>query len=242
MKYAISMILGILTGATLFCLLLYFNPFASGASISPLAMSRSQVINLSFPMVASETLAITNDGESAPPPYPKKILQLWERAVKEASATIVILDDSRGEPVGIGVKFQSDSEDTSILDAQVLVNSVWHIHLPGRGTMLVDQSENHWSYLRDIIIPAHRSSGDNWRGTWLGNITAGPGALGTAMVAGGSGQFDAMDSIAVEALSAKAYSVANGPVAVTGELSIELPPGEDSLLQQDQVSDQVPDQ
>jgi hypothetical protein len=71
-------------------------------------------------------------------------------------------------------------------------------------------------------VPAYRSSGDNWRGAWLGNITHGPGALGTAWVAGGSGQFRGMDTEAVEALSAKAYSVADGPVGVTGEISIEL--------------------
>jgi hypothetical protein len=223
MKYVISMILGILTGAALFCLLLYFNPFASGASISPLALSRSQVINLSFPAVAGETLAITNDGESAPPPHPEKVLQLWERAVKDASATIVIFDDSRGKPVGIGVKFQSNSEDTSILNAQILVNSVWHIHLPGRGTMLVDQSENHWSYMRDVIIPAHRSSGDNWRGTWNKVMTVGPNAIGTARVTGGNGEFAGMEQEAIESLSASAYSVAAGPVAMTGNLVITLP-------------------
>jgi hypothetical protein len=223
MKYVISLILGMLTGATLFCLLLYFNPFASPASISPLAMSRSQVINLSFPVVASETLALTNDGESAPPPHPENVLQLWERAVVDASAMVVVLADSRGEPVGIGVKLESDSEDTSILDAQILVNSVWHIHIPGRGTMLVDQSENHWSYLRDIIIPAHRSSGDNWRGTWNKVMTVGPNAIGTARVTGGNGEFAGMEQEAVESLSASAYSVAAGPVAMTGNLVITLP-------------------
>jgi len=223
MKYVVSAILGMLTGATLLCLLLYFNPFASPASISPLAMSRSQVINLSFPVVAGETLALTNDGESVPPPYPANILQLWERAVKDASAMVVVLADSRGEPVGIGVKFQSDSENTSILDAQFLVNSVWHIHLPGRGTMLVDQSENHWSYLRDIIIPAHRSSGDNWRGTWNKVMTEGPNALGTARVTGGNGEFVGMEQEAVESLSATAYSVAAGPVAMSGNLVVTLP-------------------
>ena len=223
MKYVVTAILGMLTGATLFCLLLYFNPFASPASISPLAMSRSQVINLSFPVVASETLALTNDGESAPPPHPENVLQLWERAVKDASVMVVVLADSRGEPVGIGVKLESDSEDTSILDAQILVNSVWHIHIPGRGTMLVDQSENHWSYLRDIVIPAHRSSGDNWRGTWNKVMTVGPNAIGTARVTGGNGEFAGMEQEAVESLSASAYSVAAGPVAMTGNLVITLP-------------------
>jgi hypothetical protein len=59
------------------------------------------------------------------------------------------------------------------------------------------------------------------------------------LVVGGTGQFAGMDTIAVEALSAKAYSVDLGPVAMTGELSIELPPtvaapAEDQQVSQDQ--------
>jgi hypothetical protein len=223
MKYFISLIFGLFTGATLFCLLLYFNPFASPASISPLAMSRSQLLNFSFPAVSGETLAFTNDGESVPLPHPEKVLQLWERAVKDASAMVVVLSDSRGEPVGIGVKLQSDSEDTHVLNARLLVNSVWHLHIPGRGTMLVDQSENYWSYVRDIVIQAHKSSGDNWRGAWNGVMTVGPNAIGTGRVTGGNGQFAGMEQEAVESLTASAYSVSAGPVAMSGNLAITLP-------------------
>jgi hypothetical protein len=227
MKYIISLIIGLLSGATLFCLLLYFNPFASPASISPLAMSRGQLLNFSFPVVSGETLAFTNDGESVPLPHPEKVLQLWERAVKDASATVVVLSDSRGEPVGIGVKLQSDSEDTHILNARLLANSVWHINIPGRGTMLVDQSENYWSYVRDIVIQAHKSSGDNWRGVWNGVMTVGPNAIGTGRVTGGNGQFAGMEQEAVESLTARAYSVAAGPVAMIGNLTITLPDASD---------------
>jgi hypothetical protein len=223
MKYVISLIIGLLTGATLFCLMLYFNPFASPTTISPLAISRSQLLNFSFPAVSGESLVFTNDGESVPLPHPEKVLQLWERAVKDASATVVVLSDSRGEPIGIGVKLQSDSEDTHILNAQLLVNSVWHIHIPGRGTMLIDQSENYWSYVRDIVIEAHKSSGDNWRGTWSGVMTVGPNAIGTGRVTGGNGEFAGMEQEAVESLAASAYSVAAGPVAMMGNLAITLP-------------------
>ncbi len=234
MKYAISLILGMLTGATLFILLLYFNPFASPPSISPLAMSRGQVLNFSFPAVSRETLAFTNDGESVPLPHPEKVLQLWERTVKETSAAIVILADSRGEPVGIAVKFQSDSEDTHILNAQYLVNSVWHIHLPGRGTMLLDQVENHWSYMRDIVIQAHKSSGDNWRGNWTEVMTVGPNAIGTARVTGGSGEFAGMEQEGVESLFATAYSVTAGPVAMFGNLVITLPDTNEELEEEEE--------
>ena len=114
------------------------------------------------------------------------------------------------------------------------MDSVWHIYLPARGSLFMEQSENYWGYIRDIVVPARWSSGDNWRGSWLGNITAGPGALGTSAVAGGSGQFQYMIAEGVESFSAKAYSVEHGPVAMTGELAIELPGIEDSFTETDE--------
>ena len=241
-RYVAALVAGMLVGAVVLALVVYYNPMASSNSLSPLSVTDHEVVRLSYSAAAQDTLIYTNDGESQISPHPPKVLQLWEPTVRRTTAMVTVLEDSRGRPAGFGVKFSSHSERTSMLDGDVLVDSVWHIYVPERGSFFIEQSENYWDYIHEIVVPAYRSSGDNWRGTWLGNITAGPGALGTAMVAGGSGQFDAMDSIAVEALSAKAYSVADGPVAVTGELSIELPPGEDSLLQQDQVSDQVPNQ
>ena len=90
----------------------------------------------------------------------------------------------------------------------------------------MQQTENYWKYLQDIVFPAYRSSGDNWRGNWLHNVTDGPGPLGLAWAAGGTGEFAGIDTSGVEALSAKAYTIELGPVAMTGELSIELPHAE----------------
>ena len=88
--------------------------------------------------------------------------------------------------------------------------------------MFVEQTENRWNFLRQIVMPAYWSSGDNWRGTWIGNITSGPGSLGTALVSGGSGEFAGLQSEAVESLTARAYSLEEGPVAVDGNLTIEV--------------------
>ncbi|MDH3267033.1 MAG: hypothetical protein OEM25_08720, partial [Gammaproteobacteria bacterium] len=83
-----------------------------------------------------------------------------------------------------------------------------------------------WSYVRDIVIPARWSSGDNWRGNWIGNISVGPGALGSARVVGGSGIFSGLETEGVESLKAKAYAVDQGLVAANGELDIEIPRGD----------------
>lgn len=234
MKYGFSLLLGVVTGVVLFCLLLYFNPFAGVQSISPLAMTNHRLLNLSFSSVSGETLILTNDGESVSPPHPAKVLQLWEPTIGKTSAMVVMLTDSRGKPAGIGIKIWSESEKTDILNAKVLVDSVWHIHLPGKGTFLVEQQENYWSYLRDVVIPAHRSSGDSWRGSWSGVMTVGPNALGTARVTGGSGEFAGIETEAVESRTATAFSVAEGPVAMRGDLTIMLP---DEALDEDLESE-----
>ena len=127
MKYAISLVAGILIGAALFGLMMFFNPLAGGQSISPLAVTDSRLLNLSFSSVSGEALLLTNDGESTPSPYPAKVLQLWEPPIGKTSAMVVALEDSRGEPVGIGIKFWSQSESTRVLSSKLLVDSIWHI-------------------------------------------------------------------------------------------------------------------
>jgi hypothetical protein len=125
-------------------------------------------------------------------------------------------------PHGRCIKFMSDSEQTRIINGEVLVDSAWHILLPERGSLFVSQTENYWNFLRQIVAPAFWSAGDSWKGSWYGNTTVGPGSLGTARVKGGYGDFAGMDSEAVESISARAYSIAEGPVAMDGRLLIDV--------------------
>jgi len=226
MRYLLVLVGGMLLGLVVLTVVVYYNPLTGGNNLSPLSVTDNEVVRLSYSAAAQDTLVYTNDGESRVAPHPPRVLQLWEPTVRLTTATVNVLADSRGQVAGLGVKFSSHSENTNVLNGEVLVNSVWHVYLPGRGSFFIEQAENYWDYIHEVVVPAHRSSGDNWRGTWLGNLTSGPGALGTAWVAGGSGRFESMDTEAVEALSAKAYSVDIGPVAMTGELSIEMPPAE----------------
>lgn len=223
MRFVLVLLSGMLLGAAGLAATLYYNPFIASNTLSPLSVTENEVVRVIYSAVAADALVYTNNGESQVSPHPAKVLQLWEPTIRRTTAMATVLADSRGEPAGFGVKFSSHSERSNIIDGKLLVDSVWHIFLPERGSLFVEQTENYWDYVHEIVVPAYRSSGDNWRGTWLGNITVGPGALGTAWVAGGSGQFLGMDTEAVESLTAKAYSVADGPVAITGELSIELP-------------------
>lgn len=225
-KYLISLLVGMIVGVVLLLAGLYYNPLTSQNNLTPISVTENEILSLNYSAVAKDALVYTNDGNSQVNPNPGKIQQLWEPTIRLTTAMATVLADSRGEPAGIGIKLSSESERTNILNGEALVDSVWHIYLPERGSLFVEQTENYWSFLRDVVVPAHWSSGDNWRGTWRGNMTSGPGALRTAKVAGGSGKLEGLDAEAVEAWSAKAYSVADGPVAIQGELSIEIPRGD----------------
>lgn len=223
MKYLVALVLGIVAGGIVAVTFLYFNPFTARAALSPLAVSRQQQFSLSYSAVPKHAIAYTNDGESRVAPYPDKVLQLWEPTIRQTDVLVTELRDARNQPAGLGIKFTSRSEDTRILNGEALVDSVWYVYLPREGTLLVAQTENYWRYLRDIVVPAHWSSGNGWKGNWHGTMTSGPGALGTARVHGGSGRFRGIEAEAIETLTGKAYSATDGPVSLTGQLIVELP-------------------
>jgi hypothetical protein len=222
MKYVLSWLAGAIIGALLLPMALYYNPFADTSRVSPLAVSEQPLIDLSFSTVPSDAIAFTNNGASRIDPYPEKIAELWEPAIRKTTVLVTLLMDSRGRAEGVGIKFASLSERTSLLKGEALIDSVWHVYLPDRGSLFVDQTENMWSYVRNIVLPARWNSADSWRGTWYGITTTGPGALGTARVSGSSGRFAGLTTEAVEALNARAYSALKGPVSITGSLTIAL--------------------
>ena len=149
--------------------------------------------------------------------------ELWEPTIERTQARVTLLDDSRGGIAGLGIKFLSPSESTSLINGQALANSIWHVYLPGQGTMMIDQTENLWPYLREVVVPARLSSADSWRGAFHRITTSGPGSLGTSRVTGGSGSFAAMTSESVESLSARGYSSVDGPVAMSGSIALAIP-------------------
>ena len=223
MKYLVSLLVGIIAGAGAFVLLLYNNPFAVKQTISPLAVTNLPVLSLAYSAAPADAVVYTNDGESMSRPYPEGAPELWEHTVNDSSVLATTLLDSRGQPAGFGVKFLTDSEDTRILNSEAIADSAWHLYVSGRGTLFIDQRENFWSYLRDVVIKASLNSADSWRGAWIGVMTSGPNPIGTARVVGGNGAFAGLDSEAVESLNATAYSAGKGPVAIEGNLVITVP-------------------
>ncbi|MDX1403493.1 MAG: hypothetical protein R3192_03095 [Woeseiaceae bacterium] len=222
MKHVISIAIGFILGIVLFLVGMYFNPFVEQLSVSPLAVTDARKLELTFTAVANEAILYTDHGESNIKPHPDRVAELWEATIKDTRVTVNVLEDSRGQVAGIGIKYATDSERSSLLKSEILVDSTWHLYIVGQGTLFIEQVENHWSYLRDIVIPARWSSGDNWRGTFFRILTRGPTALGTAVVTGGAGNFEGASGEAVESLTASAYATNGGLAAAEGSLTITL--------------------
>ena len=223
MKYFITLLLGVVAGAILFGLALIYNPLAKDSRASPLSVTDAEIIALSYPVVPSESIAYTNNGESMHPPHPPKIPQLWEGPVRQTSALVTTMSNARGELAGVGIKLSSRSESSRLISGDAIVDSVWYIYLPEHGGMFIGQTENYWDFIREVAFPAWLSSANTWRGTWLEDVTSGPGVLGTAYVSGTSGQLRGLDLEASESLYLQAFSSETGFIAAEGRLIIELP-------------------
>ena len=223
MKSLITLLSGFVVGVGLLLAGFYFNPLSRIESVSSLAVSKMQLYELSYSLRSSDALLLTNDGQSSLKPYPVKVQELWEPAIKNTRALVTVLSNVRHEPVGIGIKFSSDSEESKLLNAKALMNSTWHIYTRNIGSAFIEQTDNNWAYLRDVVIPARFSRDNRWQGTWSGTITEGPNALGTARVTGGTGALVGREAEAEEFLHAREYSVDTGPVDVTARLTIAIP-------------------
>ena len=223
MKYVVSLLLGLVVGAALFVAGLIYNPFIAARGLSPLSVTNAETITLSFANVPAESIAYTNDGESLHNPHPERVLQLWEPPIRSTSAMATVMRDARGRVAGIGVKFSSDSESTRLLKGEVIVDSVWYVYLPEHGSLFIEQTENYFPLIREVAFPAWRSSASSWRGNWLGDLTVGPGALGTAAVTGGSGRVKGLRMEGVESISVRAFSADVGLVSSEGRLIIAMP-------------------
>lgn len=223
MKYVVALLLGLLFGAALFAVGLLLNPLIAETRLSPLSVTDAETISLSYSVVPAENILFTNDGESLQSPYPPKTPQLWEASIRETSAMVAVMNDARGAPAGIGVKLSSRSESTALLEGNAIVDSVWYIYLPAHGSLFIGQNENYWGFLREVYFPAWRGKANTWRGTWMSDMTSGPGVLGTADVHGNSGRLRGLNMEAVESLSVRAFSSDRGFVSADGRLTIALP-------------------
>lgn len=227
MRYVVALVLGLITGVAILAAGVIYNPFAAGQALSPLSVTEAEVIALNFSAVPAENIVYTNNGESVQSPHPDKVLQLWEAPIRKTSVMATTMRDARNRPTGIGIKVSSLSESTDLLRGKAIMDSIWYIYAPQHGSIFIQQTENYLPFIREVVLPAWKSSANSWRGAWMGNMTAGPGALEMAAVSGGSGRVKGLELDGVESLSVRAFSTDTGFVAAEGRLLIELPESHD---------------
>lgn len=223
MKYIVALVIGMATGVAMVVALLYANPFAAAPAVSPLAVTDEPTLTLLYDAEPGATIFHSSTSNGSSRLQPAGAAELWENTLADSWIDVVELSNSRGQFAGIGIKFTTQSERTRLINAEALVDSAWHIYLPGRGSLLASQTENYWSYLRDIVVKARLDGAGNWRGAWNGIMTVGPNSIGTGRVTGTGGEFSGRAGEIVESLNAQAYSSQQGPVAMQGSLTIALP-------------------
>ena len=182
MNYAVSLLLGLVVGVALFGLtLMLYNPFIADRGISPLSVSSSELVALNYSAMYRPTQSLLH-----------KRWRLVTKTVSRKSPAVMGGTNSQDQRDGDRNAGWAQSDGghrhkilvffrtNELLKGDALVDSVWYVYLPERGSLFMQQSENYWPFLRDVGWPAFRS-GENWKGSWIGDLTAGPGVLGTAL-------------------------------------------------------------
>ena len=214
---------GIFVGIILFLQVIYFNPLTGRDSVSPLTLSTQQILELHFSIAWDDNPLVAIAEKNREVVSTAATAKFSEPTLRDTTVLLTILKNTTNNVAGLGIKMLSKSETTSLIKGEVLANSIWHIYLPARGTIMIDQIENYWAYIRDIVIRAHLASDKSWHGTFHRITTTGPEPQGTANVSGGNGLFENFPTIASESLTVAHYLAGTGPVTADGNLKIVIP-------------------
>jgi hypothetical protein len=101
MKYLLTLLSGMLLGASLFVAGMFFNPFADRQSVSPLSITDDEQLDFTYTAVPGQAILYTDNGESIIETHPDRVAELWEPAVVDTRIAVYVLNDSRGEVRGL---------------------------------------------------------------------------------------------------------------------------------------------
>jgi hypothetical protein len=217
MKYLFVALLGLIVGALLGAVLLYFNPFSAGSAAQPNATDR--VLHYSMPDDVLE-LALGADarlfGQDAGDG------DLWEDTINSSAVLGLALKDDADQPVGIASRLMTVSDDTNLLLRGVLVSDHWLVTIPGEGTLFVRAESNAWPFVKQTLLPAWYLERP-WQGPELFWPTVGPRSDESAIVVGVAGSLRGRDGTAVERYELTALDPARRSALAEGELHLALP-------------------
>lgn len=221
MKYVISLAAGIVLGAALVIVALYYNPLAADNPRVPLTAAPGASVEV-FYDAAADTVARTGSVDGLLATVPTAAEELWEPVLAGTEVRLLQLRDVDGRPVGLGVRFATLDAGTRPLTGELLVDNVWNLHLQDRGSLFVDGLDNLWPLARQVLVPAWRAEDGVWQGRYDGDITVGPRPSRVAVMTGGAGVFAGTRGEARESLSAEAFSLRDGEITADGSLLIAI--------------------
>jgi hypothetical protein len=206
MKYLLTWLLGLATGAALAVALLWFNPLADRDG--PQAGRDALALGYHFP--APDALLLTHGGRIRLPVRPDSAPALWENTIRRTLVHAHVLYREDGAPYALASRVTAQSSDTDLLRRGLLLDDRWLVTVPGEGSMLIDARSNIWPLVRDHLLPVWYLSRD-WQGPATVRPTSGPGLGSSAVVQGLSGRFagragSATESWSINGLGADARS------------------------------------
>ena len=221
MKYVLSLLAGLVLGALLVAAALYYNPLVRENTRVPLTATPGASVE-AFYRTAAGTVARTGPTDGLLAPVPAEAETLWEPALAGTEARVLVLSDVDGRPLGFGVRFATLDAGTRPLTGELLANSVWNLHLAGRGSLFVHGLDNLWPLARAVLVPAWRAEDGTWQGQFAGDLTVGPRPSRVAVMTGGSGVFAGTRGEARESIVAEAYSLRDGRLEAEGSLLVAI--------------------
>jgi len=214
MKYALSLIGGIILGVITAVALVYFNP---------LTLSQSAPIDnpewvLEYELATRDNWLSTHDKRLQIPVVPIDAQLLWEHGIKGSLLSAMPLKGASGSEIAAATRISVPSPESELLRAGLLVEDYWLISVPDTGTVFVHALSNQWPLLRDTVV----------RVDWLKRNWSGPGEYGAtqgpvdarAVVFGLTGVYKGGRGQGYDRLSLDSYDGSLTPVS--GQLTIEM--------------------
>ena len=186
--------LGVLAGALLVLLALYFYPFEHLTRTERVLPSfgaghEVQTFTLRGRLDGSgDAVSITHGGKVPFAPQPRDVQLLLEPAIASGLALITRVRDASGRVVGVATELESGHEDSNLLAGKLMTHTTWTVVAPGRGALVLYQVEDNWTLATRIVGPA-LAFGRPWRGTWHNVNTLGPLPQGHGQIVAATGEF-----------------------------------------------------
>lgn len=235
MKYLVVLVVGGVLGAVTAAALLMVNPLTrrGGAEI--------EVADLSWRHALPESyLALTHGGTLPGPRIPAEVDELWEKAVERSALAVVALSDEQGVPAAVASRVAWPAKRSDLLTGGLIVDDLWLVTVPGRGSMFVTAESNLWPVLADTLVSTRllRRPFDGPRDY---RPVAGPSSARLARVRGATLEFDGMTGVATEHWRIEGFDATAGLERLSGELRIEFDRAADADAIDEPVDDTVGD-